>query len=529
MARILIVDDETGIRKTLALFVAADGHDAVTAASASAALEVMQAGAADIVITDVMMPGAGGIDLLFRIRDHWPDTQVVVMTGAPSLETAREAIRAGAFDYLAKPVGKDTVRRVAAAATAMRTAILDKQALEAENERYEAYLEELVGSRTAHLQRRVNQMRELMQLTAAVNAGADEQSVLRRIRQAVISAYGFDRAGVWLYDADSGLIQGAYGTDRNGGLTDESHIWLHVDDPGAAGFAPVLKGEAPYLYVADMQAEHRHAEGHHMHGVLHHLVLPMRAGADALGAIAIDNALTNRPIAEEEVDDLLPFAAIAAVAIRNSRLKDALQQGIANRQEAVAALQSRTAEMTLLCDVASSVAGAADEASLCAALTDALCKSVPCDNLVLAAYGAAEARLRMIYAWSAETGVADTTGWPLLPVAPAGSGVAATVLRSGKTTVYPDYLAARSGSTATYYVDGAGGVHGTLPDDQASLPRSAVFAPLRVRGAVVGLLEVFSARLDAYTADHQRLLEAISVYAAAGLRSLGILERVSYE
>jgi hypothetical protein len=45
----------------------------------------------------------------------------------------------------------------------------------------------------------------------------------------------------------------------------------------------------------------------------------------------------------------------------------------------------------------------------------------------------------------------------------------------------------------------------------------------------VGLLEIFSARLDAYTADHQRLLEAISVYAAAGLRSLGILERVSYE
>lgn len=529
MARILIVDDEPGIRKTLALFVGADGHDALTAASAAEALEDMEAEPADVVITDVMMPGASGIDLLFRIRGRWPHTQVIVMTGAPSLDTAREAIRAGAFDYLAKPVGKDTIRRVTMAATALRSAILDKQALEADNERYEAYLEELIDARTAHLQRRVSQMRELMQLTGAVNAGADEQSVLRRIRQAVINAYGFDRAGLWLYDTASGLILGTYGTDRHGDMTDESHIRLHVDDPGAAGFAPVLKGEAPYLYTTDMQAEHRHAEGHHMHGVLHHLVLPMRAGSDAVGAIAIDNALTNRPIGEDEIDDLLPFAAIAAVAIRNSRLKDALRQEIADRQEAVAALQSRTAEMTLLCDVASSVAGAEDEAGFYTALTDALCKSLPCDNLVLAAYSAAAARLRVIYAWSTTVGVADPTNWPILPVAPEGAGAASAVLRNGKTTVYSDYLAARSGSTATYYIDKAGGIHGAVPTDASNLPRSAAFAPLRVRGAVVGLLEVFSNRLDAYTPDHYRLLDSIAVYAAAGLRSLGILDRVSYE
>ncbi|MCX6360532.1 MAG: response regulator [Armatimonadetes bacterium] len=529
MAKILIVDDETGIRKTLAIFVAADGHEVLTAASAAEALEFMEAEAPDIVITDVMMPGAGGIDLLYRVRDRWPDTQVIVMTGAPSLETAREAIRAGAFDYLAKPVGKDTVRRVAAAATAMRAAILDKQALEAENERYETYLEELIDDRTEHLRRRVRQMRELMQLTAAVNAGADEQSVLRRIRQALISAYGFDRAGVWLYDDESGMIQGTYGTDRNGVLTDESHTRLHVDDPGAGGFAPVLKGERPYLYTVDMQSEHRHAEGHHMHGVLHHLVLPMRAGADAIGAIAIDNALTNRPIAEEEVDDLLPFAAVAAVAIRNSRLKDALRTEIADRQEAVAALQSRTAEMDFLCGVASGIAGAPDEASLYAAITDALRQSVPCFNFLLAAYSPAMGMMRVVHAWSAATGSADTSDWPVLPVAPAGAGVASAVLRSGKSALFPDYSAARASSTATYYVDKAGGVHDAVPSDAPGVPRSAAFAPLRVRGAVVGLLEVFSDRLDAYTPDHQRLLEAISVYVAAGLRSLGILERVSYE
>jgi hypothetical protein len=125
--------------------------------------------------------------------------------------------------------------------------------------------------------------------------------------------------------------------------------------------------------------------------------------------------------------------------------------------------------------------------------------------------------------------VADPTNWPILPVAPEGAGAASAVLRNGKTTVYSDYLAARSGSTATYYIDKAGGIHDVVPTDASNLPRSAAFAPLRVRGAVVGLLEVFSNRLDAYTPDHYRLLDSIAVYGAAGLRSLGILDRVSYE
>lgn len=109
MARILIVDDERKITELLAERIAAEGMDAATAASAEEALPAIERGEADVVLCDLRLAGMDGIELLRRAKQAAPDTDVVIMTAYASAETAVEAMRRGAYEYLIKPFQMDEV------------------------------------------------------------------------------------------------------------------------------------------------------------------------------------------------------------------------------------------------------------------------------------------------------------------------------------------------------------------------------------------------------------------------------------
>jgi DNA-binding NtrC family response regulator len=106
-AKILIVDDEVNIRDALATLLAKSGYEVSTAAKGEEAIRQMQATAFDLSIVDLKMPGMGGIELLRWIKEHSADSEVMVMTAYGSVETAVEAMKAGAYDYLSKPVDKE--------------------------------------------------------------------------------------------------------------------------------------------------------------------------------------------------------------------------------------------------------------------------------------------------------------------------------------------------------------------------------------------------------------------------------------
>lgn len=103
-ARVLVVDDEEIVRRGFARSLAAD-FEAHTATDGADALHAMERRPADVVLLDVRMPGAHGLEVLKAMKQKWPDTEVVIITGYPSVESAKEAVRFGAGDYLAKPVG----------------------------------------------------------------------------------------------------------------------------------------------------------------------------------------------------------------------------------------------------------------------------------------------------------------------------------------------------------------------------------------------------------------------------------------
>jgi EAL domain-containing protein (putative c-di-GMP-specific phosphodiesterase class I) len=129
--RILIVDDEADLLTICSEVLHDAGHDTVTASSAKLALEHLQTRGFDVVVSDIKMPGLGGIDLLRSVRRQDPDLPVVLVTGSPTLETAIQALEYGALQYLTKPVPAAALQAAVARALRLRRmALLKREALE---------------------------------------------------------------------------------------------------------------------------------------------------------------------------------------------------------------------------------------------------------------------------------------------------------------------------------------------------------------------------------------------------------------
>ena len=107
--RLLLVDDDRELGETLSLGLRKRGYTVEWQPAAAPALEALAAGSFDAVVTDLHMKGSGGIDLCVRIAERWPDLPVLVLTAFGSLETAVQAIRAGAYDFISKPVEMDVL------------------------------------------------------------------------------------------------------------------------------------------------------------------------------------------------------------------------------------------------------------------------------------------------------------------------------------------------------------------------------------------------------------------------------------
>jgi len=107
--RVLIVDDEDVVRLSYAAALAESQCEARTARDGAAALRAMERDPFDVVFLDLRMPGMDGMTVLEMMKSRWPESEVVIVTGYPSVETAKQAVRLGAFDYLEKPVGPDEI------------------------------------------------------------------------------------------------------------------------------------------------------------------------------------------------------------------------------------------------------------------------------------------------------------------------------------------------------------------------------------------------------------------------------------
>ena len=137
---LLVVDDDRHIQNAMADYLRSLGHRTETASTCLEALERMEEFPFEVVICDVNLPDKDGFHLLQWAREHAPETAVILLTGFGTIESAVEAIRMGAFDYLTKPVIDEELR------FSIERAIGQRQIVE-ENRKLKAQLSERYGDR----------------------------------------------------------------------------------------------------------------------------------------------------------------------------------------------------------------------------------------------------------------------------------------------------------------------------------------------------------------------------------------------
>lgn len=114
--KLLVIDDESIVRTSCKRVLSPEGYEVRLAANAFEGIRLMEEEQFDVVLTDLKMPDMDGITVLETIKERWPETQVIVITGYQTVDTAVKSIKLGAFDYIEKPFTPDALLSAVAAA-----------------------------------------------------------------------------------------------------------------------------------------------------------------------------------------------------------------------------------------------------------------------------------------------------------------------------------------------------------------------------------------------------------------------------
>ncbi len=150
MFRVLLVDDEPSIRLTMTEFLKRAGYAVATAADFESASALANS-SIDVAVVDINLPGRSGIELLRQINQLETYIPVIMITGEPNLSTIPEIVRAGAYDFIAKPVVKDVLLKAVERAAEKKRLSDEKRRLEAEIKQHAEELESRIVERTAEL------------------------------------------------------------------------------------------------------------------------------------------------------------------------------------------------------------------------------------------------------------------------------------------------------------------------------------------------------------------------------------------
>lgn len=182
---ILVVDDEPSNRKTLRMVLEREGHAVLEAQDGQQAYQVLQEKAPAVMITDLKMPNLNGLDLLKRAKQLHPAMEVIMMTAYGTIDTAVEAMKQGAWDFISKPIKRGELLRAVQRA-------LQKQSLQAENLALRA---ELAKTRPNDW---IGQSRVMKQLTEEARSVADSEASVFLIGA---SGTGKSRLARWIHQA----------------------------------------------------------------------------------------------------------------------------------------------------------------------------------------------------------------------------------------------------------------------------------------------------------------------------------------
>jgi len=286
-----VVDDEETIREMLAEFLELEGYQVVTAPDGMAAVDALTASHFDLVLTDLKMPRMGGISLLEQVSKHSPSTMAVIMTGFGTVETAIDAMKRGAHDYILKPFKLDEVMYVVERA-------IEKKRIQAENIRLRHAL-------------------SLYKVSEAISASLSLDQVMETMVSACIEELDADLVSTWLRSAEGFYERERALGDRHppGGMD------LGEVDPGAV----MKRLAAGDLLLAHGEDTRAFFEGGVTAPLRSFLAVPLTVKNEAIGFVAVATLKGGSRLQEGDRKLMKIIASRAAAAIENARLYEDLQ------------------------------------------------------------------------------------------------------------------------------------------------------------------------------------------------------------
>ncbi len=298
--RVLIVDDEKFIRDILADFLGMEGYVVRTAEDGNAALNELNSTPYDLIISDLKMPRMGGIELLEQIGKKAPNALTVIMTGFGTVETAIDAMKRGAYDYILKPFKVEEVIHVVQRG-------LEKQRLAAENLR----LKEALG---------------LYKVSEAIQASLSLDEVLATVGDTALHEMHGDFVSTWLDDGEGKFFErqrllntttgGAHGENGSVARRDAGTLDADVFIEHFAGNQMLLEQGQRGARFFSRQPELP---------LISLLAIPLRMKQRLLGWICVASFTPSKRFDEGQRKMLSIVGSRAAAAIENARLYEDLR------------------------------------------------------------------------------------------------------------------------------------------------------------------------------------------------------------
>jgi response regulator RpfG family c-di-GMP phosphodiesterase len=289
--RVLVVDDEKFIRDIIADFLGMEGYIVRTAEDGTSAISELERARYDMVISDLKMPRMGGLDLLKEVARAHPDTLTVIMTGFGTVETAIDAMKRGAYDYILKPFKVEEVVHIVQRG-------LEKSRLTAENLRLREAL-------------------SLYKVSEAIAASLSLDEVMATVTDSAFTEVGADVVTTWLDDGEGSFLPRSVHASPNLpegedlGQLDKEAVLERLRRGG-----PVVEHGAR---ARELLAEH---PSRHVSSLL---VVPLKVRDRLMGWIATLSLTASRRFDEGQRKLLSIIASRAAAAIENARLYEDLQ------------------------------------------------------------------------------------------------------------------------------------------------------------------------------------------------------------
>jgi signal transduction histidine kinase len=297
--RIIIVDDEQRMCDSLSALLTDDGYTVATFQKATDAVEAIRGERVDLVVTDIKMPELDGIELLKIVKEVDEEIPVILMTGYASLDTAVEAVAAGAYDYLMKPIEFTALELAVRRALDKRKAAIDRRQL----------LERLKLA-TLLQERRINELNALYEAGKSIGSAANLKDLLRQLVTLASTVTEARIGSIMLLDekGENLTIDAASGLEQD--IVDRTVL------PVGESIAGYVAKTGEPLKIDNIEADERFSRRNrerYSHASL--LCAPLIIKNKVIGVINMANKEGDQPFTDNDLRLLVTFAAQAAVAV----------------------------------------------------------------------------------------------------------------------------------------------------------------------------------------------------------------------